>query len=759
MSSLKLLSQGNLDLFFNCINVSSYSETWSSNRNDPVPHVNVVTYASPSQTRHGISDIEAFSVLQNGIMAAYAEHNEYTFRAFGPESNHFPPDPRWNKVKIVSLALDQQFGWIREGDYILWIDADAIILDLSMRLENFGALYPEADIIASADIKMGYINSGVMLLKNTKWTRAFLSEWWIVADKSYVCDQDAFDMVLSKRIKEAEVTRGAQGQESELKKLKVLDMSVLNSHPPAVAYHGEKSQVLHLMGEVTAMRSAIFLHALNNVCNSLSASTRGSPELEPTIPKQLGINRELLQNTAIEVYERETTNHFDHAEMNLFNDEESHAEMLSSIDVLEELNVLIHHLCDVHSTLVHPENKEKERKLRYRFLDLVRRRVIKVKERKWNITSELMSSVSGKKNHKGVQWESKLDSLSSLLVGLLRKQAQAANDVFAAMSGDDDKQREIGTQILTLLDELYGSLAPQSQFVALHMRALILTSLGDLELSIAYSVVRQTSHQDASVNQDQLNSLDASHKHFSDAVNNFDQIFRRGIERLSNPSLDREYLSSLEKLAMTFCLLTQPKVAPPYSKYGSESTSLVKEVKSLWKRAIEVGRENTRGVPFGPPMDQLSKVQLNAAVCFKDLQRYGDTVSILDALLETSSPESSDYGVAVNLRRYSLEMLENSHEVYHPDESTDDDEDSEWEECIEGEEGCFPFLEVIKADEDPYLPSTEEVSVDNTALEATLRSLGGEDSGEHIPLLEQLDVTETVSFYRRQARAYDLHTL
>jgi hypothetical protein len=57
-------------------------------------------------------------------------------------------------------------------------DADAIVLDFGLRIEEVGARYPASDLVASGDIRMGLVNSGFMVLRNTAWLRGFLREWW-----------------------------------------------------------------------------------------------------------------------------------------------------------------------------------------------------------------------------------------------------------------------------------------------------------------------------------------------------------------------------------------------------------------------------------------------------------------------------------------------------------------------------------------------------------------------------------------------------
>jgi hypothetical protein len=137
-----------------------------------------------------------------------------------------------------------------------------------MNIELIGQQFPTADIIASADIRMGYINSGVMLVRNTRWSRMFLQQWWVIADKDSICDQDAFDMLYSKLMKEESRSNLYRDPSnisplSVVNKIKILPMDALNTHPPAMTYQLEYNQVLHLMGETSRMRQAVFYNVRN----------------------------------------------------------------------------------------------------------------------------------------------------------------------------------------------------------------------------------------------------------------------------------------------------------------------------------------------------------------------------------------------------------------------------------------------------------------------------------------------------------------
>ena len=173
------------------------------------------------------------------------------------------------------------------------LDADAVVLDFGLRIEELGARYPAADVLASADIRMGLINTGVLVLRNTPWLRQFLHYWWhgppVEGSPSgrewrSVCDQDAFDRLYSYFASLEATGPSTVGKISE--KVKVLAMDALNSHPPAMLHQRAHSPVLHLMGEATAMRRELFRLAWStSICGARSGGV---------LPAQLGLNREVI---------------------------------------------------------------------------------------------------------------------------------------------------------------------------------------------------------------------------------------------------------------------------------------------------------------------------------------------------------------------------------------------------------------------------------------------------------------------------------
>ncbi len=105
--------------------------------------VAIVSYATKN-----INNYTAYSYAVN---AAYADHNNYKLRLLDPStSNYEAADSRWNKVKILQEAIDPDRGWARDADYVMWVDADLIFLDMGLRVERVAAEHPTAHILASA---------------------------------------------------------------------------------------------------------------------------------------------------------------------------------------------------------------------------------------------------------------------------------------------------------------------------------------------------------------------------------------------------------------------------------------------------------------------------------------------------------------------------------------------------------------------------------------------------------------------------------
>jgi mannan polymerase II complex MNN10 subunit len=118
----------------------------------------ILTFADAEYAR-----IAALSVPNK---RAYAETYGYPLRA---ETNllNRTRTASWNKLDWVRRYLP-------EYEYVLWTDADTLIMNFEIRLEDLIAEGKGVDFIATED--SNGLNAGVFFLKNTKWARYFLSD-------------------------------------------------------------------------------------------------------------------------------------------------------------------------------------------------------------------------------------------------------------------------------------------------------------------------------------------------------------------------------------------------------------------------------------------------------------------------------------------------------------------------------------------------------------------------------------------------------
>lgn len=105
----------------------------------------------------------------------------------------------WYKPKLINEVFN-----LYNPDYILFLDADAIVCDFSYKIENF--IEKDINILCTEDYGPSKINAGVFIMKNTKWTKDFLKKWWdiceIIDDGKYKHglwhDQTCFGLLMDK---------------------------------------------------------------------------------------------------------------------------------------------------------------------------------------------------------------------------------------------------------------------------------------------------------------------------------------------------------------------------------------------------------------------------------------------------------------------------------------------------------------------------------------------------------------------------------
>eukprot|EP01034_Spumella_vulgaris_P034347 gene34346-42360_t len=167
------------------------------------------------------------------------------------------------------------------------MDADLIILDLSLRIEQIAMRHPHAHILMSSDVST-LANTGFIIVRNSNWSRQFLRDWIACKDRPGVLNEQlGFEAVYRDR-----------DPEEMLEKIAILSPEVMNSVAPAMGEQLPSHRVLHLAAESDTFRQTVFGHAATNLCVHyvLSENSDAPP------PHQLGVSREYLQQTAVTVY-------------------------------------------------------------------------------------------------------------------------------------------------------------------------------------------------------------------------------------------------------------------------------------------------------------------------------------------------------------------------------------------------------------------------------------------------------------------------
>jgi hypothetical protein len=95
----------------------------------------------------------------------YCEKQDYDFYEDEDTYDTTRP-PAWSKINLIRKYLSNH-------EYIVWIDADTHIMNQSRKLQDIIKDYMgDKDIMVSRDDKM--INTGVVFIKNTEWSKKFL---------------------------------------------------------------------------------------------------------------------------------------------------------------------------------------------------------------------------------------------------------------------------------------------------------------------------------------------------------------------------------------------------------------------------------------------------------------------------------------------------------------------------------------------------------------------------------------------------------
>lgn len=262
----------------------------------------------------GTKNILEYSSMAFSLLSTYAEYHGYDLVIY--DENHLPEtlrgnttDARWNKIYLLWEALDPQHGIGRLWDYAVWMDADAVILNPSFRWEQIirNTTKTSAQIWVSAEHEGSTtrINSGVILVRNSRWTRSFLWQWWTTANRVLYSDQEQFDLMYTSLLKTHSLGDSMSLRAPITEYIDILPPATMNSNPPAMVRQGVHDNVLHLMGEHDRYRARVFSHGARTLCDWVTnASARLDEALGAT--HQLGMHQPHLLLWTVDFYYEES---------------------------------------------------------------------------------------------------------------------------------------------------------------------------------------------------------------------------------------------------------------------------------------------------------------------------------------------------------------------------------------------------------------------------------------------------------------------
>jgi hypothetical protein len=121
----------------------------------------------------GVGPYEELLAISSVTFEAYAELHGYDMRLATDLLDPERP-PAWSKIALARELLERY-------DEVLWVDADAIFLDVSRDIAELVRpgkdLYLVEHLWAENDAWRG-VNTGVFLVRSTRWSRRFMDRVW-----------------------------------------------------------------------------------------------------------------------------------------------------------------------------------------------------------------------------------------------------------------------------------------------------------------------------------------------------------------------------------------------------------------------------------------------------------------------------------------------------------------------------------------------------------------------------------------------------
>lgn len=185
--------------------------------------------------------------------------------------------PYWGKLKAIQACM------VQEGQYVMYMDADAFVAHQEQDLES--VLFPDIDFHVedhgNREGKFANVNTGVLILKNTAWSRAFLQHWWDDASQSELLSEPFWEQTTLQYILQENLHESRQ-------RTMVYPAYVFNTDLDPGSQDAAKSFIVHMMTATKEERVAQCSRFLEQLIDKERTSGQRSWAKAGQVPKQRG---------------------------------------------------------------------------------------------------------------------------------------------------------------------------------------------------------------------------------------------------------------------------------------------------------------------------------------------------------------------------------------------------------------------------------------------------------------------------------------
>ena len=212
----------------------------------------------------------AFVYFYTTNIFTYAKHSMLNILSYANKHNYaviiynqpFNKDVSmcWNKIASILENL-------KNYQYLVWIDADALIANQDIKIESFITNYPDYDLYLCEDIyvQKECINSGVMIIKNTEWAYNLFNLVWNNPTPHLHNDQNIIYYEIVKDIypiSKPNLKFSSYCGKIKHPKVKVLTENAFNTH---LLKYNKGDFIIHLMGAKEQVRIDVMRQINSNL--------------------------------------------------------------------------------------------------------------------------------------------------------------------------------------------------------------------------------------------------------------------------------------------------------------------------------------------------------------------------------------------------------------------------------------------------------------------------------------------------------------